>query len=265
MICCATCPGRAVREPFHDAFDRLLAGDASALDAWLPAGRQTRAGLAVYQNTVARARADALAALFPAVRTLVGEDWFRGAALIHAQTHPPRGPVLDEYGGDFPAWLEAFPPARDLPYLAPVARLDLAWSAAHRAADAPVLDLADFSAVNSTALLGLRAGLHPSVRVFWFDWTVPSIWLGSRPDASPGEPLSWEPTAEGLVIHRPGMEVRQRRISAPEYAVLKACSDGRTLGTAAVDLLRADPRSSPGPVLAGLVAQGVFTNLSPGP
>lgn len=253
-----------MREPFHDAFDALLAGEADALNAWLPEGEAARAGLAVYRNTVAKARADALAALCPTVRALVGEDWFRDAALIHAAAHPPPGPVLDQYGEDFPAWLETFPPALDMPYLAPVARLDLAWSAAHRAADDPVLEAADFKAIDPAALLGQRAQLHASVRVFWFDWTVPSIWLGSRPGARPDQPLSWEPTAEGLVIHRPGLEVRQRRISAAEYAVLNACREGRTLGAAAVDLLRADPRAAPGPVLAGLVAQGVFTSLHPG-
>lgn len=251
-------------DPFHSAFDAALAGDDAALDAWLPRGEAARAGLAVYRNTVAKARADALAALCPTVRALVGEDWFRDAALIHARACPPVGPVLDEYGADFPAWLESFPPAKDLPYLAPVARLDLAWSAAHRAVDAPVLAAADFATVSPTALLGFRAVLHPSARVFWFDWTVPSIWLGSRPGASAGEGLSWEPVAEGLVIHRPGMVVRQRLISVQEQALLKACREGRTLGSAAVDLLRIDPRANPASVLAGLVAEGVFTSLEPG-
>jgi hypothetical protein len=42
----------------------------------------------VYRNTVLKGCVDALAANFPTVLRLVGEDWFRAAALIHVCAEP---------------------------------------------------------------------------------------------------------------------------------------------------------------------------------
>ncbi len=72
----------------------------------------------------------------PSIERLVGEDFFKGAAslFIGASSSHPR-PVLIEYGEAFPAFLESFEPARGLPYLADVARLEWLRHAAYHAAD----------------------------------------------------------------------------------------------------------------------------------
>lgn len=64
-------------EDFHRALDAAITGSDGTLTPWLAGGD---AGLAVYRNTVAKGRADALAGLFPTVERLVGSDWFRDAA-----------------------------------------------------------------------------------------------------------------------------------------------------------------------------------------
>jgi hypothetical protein len=241
----------------------LFAGEAGALDPWLAADARSRAGLSVYRNTVAKARADALSGLFPTVERLVGADWFRQAALAFGGEAPPQTPVLDDYGLDFPAWLTAFPPAREMPYLAPVARLDLAWNRAHRSVDAPVLSAADVAGMPAAALLAARASPHPSLQMFWFDWTVPSIWLANRPDADPGQDVVWTDTPEGLVILRPAMTVGQRRLSRSEWMFLDACRNGRTLGEAAIAAMRPDPRANLSQIFAALLSVGAFTRLEP--
>ena len=250
-------------EAFHNAMSGVLDGDNAALDPWLAPDARSRAGLSVYRNTVAKARADALSGLFPTVERLVGADWFRQAALTFAGRNPPRTPVLDDYGLDYPAWLAAFPPALEMPYLAPVARLDLSWSRAHRSPDAPILSAAGLSAMTAPVLFASRAVLHPSVQVFWFDWTAPTIWLANRPDAEPVQDVVWTDTPEGLVILRPGMTVTQRRLSRSEWAFLDACRCGRTLGQAATIALRPDPHADLSQIFASLLSVGVFTHLEP--
>lgn len=250
-------------EPFYDAMAGLFAGDAGALDPWLATDARSRAGLSVYRNTVAKARADALSGLFPTVERLVGSDWFRQAALAFADENPPRTPVMDDYGPEFPAWLAVFPPAREMLYLAPVARLDLAWSRAHRSVDAPVLGAADVAGIPAPALFASRAVVHPSLQMFWFDWTVPSIWLANRPDAEPGREVDWTDTPEGLLILRPHMTVVQRPLSRSEWMFLDACRTGRTLGQAATAALRPDPRTNLSRIFADLLSVGVFTRLEP--
>lgn len=250
-----------MREPFMDAFEAALAGDPVALDPWIGADARALAGLSVYRNTTAKARVDALAALYPTVERLVGSDWFRDAALIFAADQPPAAPVMDAFGAGFPDWLEGFPPAAGLSYLPPVARLDAAWSEAHRAADAPVVIASDLTGVAPAAVFAARAHLHPSVRLFWFDWTAPSIWLANRPDAEPGQTVVWDEAPEGLMILRPRGEVMTRRLTRAEWAFLDACRRGQSLGQAATAALRVDPATGLPSLFAGLLGAGVFTTL----
>ena len=250
-----------MREPFMDAFEAALGGDPVALDPWLATGERPQAGLWVYRNTTAKARADALAALYPTVERLVGRDWFRDAALIFGGDQPPETPVMDAFGAGFPDWLERFPPAAGFSYLAPAARLDAAWSEAHRAIDAPVVVAADVTGQPPARLFGATARLHPSARLFWFDWTVPSIWLANRPDAEPGQTVIWDEKPEGLIIMRPRMEVTSRRLTRAEWAFLDACRRGQSLGQAASAAFRVDPATVLPTLFAGLLGAGVFTAI----
>lgn len=216
--------------------------------------------LAVYRNNVAAAGVEALAAAFPTVRQMVGEDWFDAAALAFLRERPPEDPRLSAYGGDFPDWLAAFPPARDLPYLAPVARLDRAWLEAHLAAGpqsppAALRPPADLSAHRGT--------LHPTLRLFRFSTSVPSLWLAHRfPADTPGD-LAFVAADEPLAIWRPQHEVRARKLDPQAYAFLAACRDGRSLAAARAAALAAGP---PGPALAlaeTLSAEGLLTGFTP--
>lgn len=247
-------------DAFQQALVGAIAGGSGDLSPWLARGADDPA-LAVYRNTVAKGRADALAALFPAVERLVGPDWFREAALAFAREHPPTGPVLDDWGADFPGWLERFGPARDHPYLAPAARLDLAWSAAHRAPDAPVLEMSDISALPPHRLFAARAVLHPSARLFSFDWTAPSLWLANRPELGLEGDLVWEPRPEALAVLRPRWTVIAIRLHASQRRVLDACARGQSLGQAVLFALGAPAAADPVRLLASLLEAGLFTRL----
>lgn len=242
-------------EDFHRALDAAITGSSPVVTPWL-AGDD--AGLDVYRNTVAKGRADALAGLFPTVQRLVGEDWFRDAALIFAAKHPPTSPVLDEYGQAFPTWLARFEPALGLPYLAPVARMDLAWSRAHRAADAPVLTAAVLAGRD---LFGSRAALHPSVQLFWFDWTAPSLWLANRPDAAPDQVVDWTDQPEGMVIYRPDMTVLNRRLTRTEWLFLDGCRRDLPLGRVALEVQGQHPDTDISRLFSSLLSAGLFTRL----
>ena len=242
-------------EDFHPAFDAAVTGPDQTLMPWLAGDG---AGLAVYRNTVAKGRVDALAGLVPTVQRLVGEDWFRDAALIFAAEHPPTSPVLDDYGQAFPDWLARFEPAQSLSYLPPVARMDLAWSRAHRSADAPV---AIAEGLAGRDLFGSRATLHPSVQMFWFDWTAPSVWLANRPDVAPDQVVDWTDSPEGLVVYRPDMSVLHRRLSHAEWLFLDGCRRDLPLGRVALEVQGQALDTDIARFFSGLLSAGLFTHL----
>lgn len=241
---------------FHDAFAQALEGRFDDLWPHLKPDDRTLGAIAVYRNTSIKGRIDALEANYPTVSRLVGREWFRAAAREYVEDEPGDDPVLAGFGEAFPAWLGGFGPARDHPYLSPVARLDRAWTEAHLAPDSAPLTPARAAAAG-LVLTAAPARLHPSTRLFWFDWTAPSLWLAHR-ECDEAEALHWRREAEGLLIHRPGAGVRARRLSRAEWVFLDAGRKGRPFGVAALLARAAQPDIDASALFAGLLAAGAF-------
>jgi putative DNA-binding protein len=89
---------------------------------------------AVHRETTLAALTHALESIYPSCLRIVGPEFFRAMARRFAGEVPSTSPDLNDYGESFAEWLAIFPPARELPYLPDVARLD--W-ALHRARHAP--------------------------------------------------------------------------------------------------------------------------------
>ena len=81
----------------------------------------------VYRNNVTVSLIDALAAIYPAIQRITGVDFFRAMARFHIRETPPVSPLLFEYGRDFPAFIESYEYAREMPWLADTARVERAW------------------------------------------------------------------------------------------------------------------------------------------
>ena len=246
---------------FHAAFDAALDGSFDELWPHLAPDERTLGALAVYRNTALKGRIDALEANFPCVVQMVGEDWFRAAAREFVEAQPDQDAALVRYGAGFAEWLGRFGPAQEMPYLSPCARLDRAWTEAHLAPDAEPLSPRETAALG-LRLTGVAPGLHPSARLFWFDWSAPSLWLAHRyPPDTPSE-FAWRPAAEGLLIHRPHAEVRAERLSRPEWLFLNACRKGAPLGVAAMTAQGGRSGLDIPRMFARLVGQGVFASAS---
>lgn len=238
---------------FQDAFVAALAGSPSALSPWLTPG-EGAAGLAVYRNTIAKGCVDALAANFPTVLSMVGEDWFRAAAALFAREAPPASAALLDYGEAFPAWLARFPPADDLPYLAGIARLDRLWTESLFAAEAPVLNAEALALLPPERLAETVLPLHPSVRFAAFEAGLPSLWTAAREGR---EDLELSDHAEALLCVRDKGAVMHWVIGAAEAVFLDACREGLTAAEAAERAAAVTPDIAP--LFAALIARGVFT------
>lgn len=221
-------------------------------------------GFAVYRNTVMTACIDALAANYPAVARLVGDEWFRAAATFFVRHAPPSQPCLFDYGEGFAGFFAGFPPAAALPYLPDVARLDRLWTEAHLAADEAPLDASRVAALTPTELANAVLAPHASARWAWFDrhpaW---SLWRHGRADTHSEDGAMYEPVwqAEGALLVRVRGTVESMAASRAECAFLDACAAGQALAQCAAAALAADPDADLAASMARLLRAGAFARL----
>lgn len=249
-----------MRESFHERFLAAVAGTPEALASWC-AGPAVEAGLAVYRNTAAKGCVDALVSQFPTVERVVGPAWLAAAARAHAADHPPHSASLLNYGDAFPAWLAAFPPAGEMPYLADLAKLDWLWTCAHLATDAEPLDPALVAALPPAAFSARTLVLHPATRFAGFTDGVPSLWRALQTPGDPPAVLELGDGPEGLLFVRPHLETTSHVIGAGTLAFLCACAASRSLAEAGAAALATEPGLDLADSFATLVATGAFTTL----
>ena len=223
-------------------------------------GLTAQPAFAIYRNTVMKACVDALQANFPAVVRLVGSDWFRAAAALYVAAQPPKDARLLRYGDGFPDFLTTFEPARELPYLADVARLDRSWTQVHAEAEAATsLDV--FASLSPGALGETCIAPHPAARWHWFaDQPAYSIWSRNRSDCADAGDIPWQ--GEGALLTRQEGVVTWRAASPADCAFLDACIGGAPLVDAAAAALRREPDVDLAGLLAGLLGASALV-LSP--
>jgi putative oxidoreductase len=141
---------------------------------------------AVYRNNVVVGLVDALADTYPVTQELVGEAFFRAMAREFVRAAPPRSPVLALYGQGFAEFIESFPPAAGLPYLADVARLEMLRVLAWHAADAvPVTHAALATALaDPEALPQIGFTLVPALQLLASRHAVVSLWAAHQSEAA---------------------------------------------------------------------------------
>jgi Putative DNA-binding domain len=233
-------PGCCQNAFAQDAFAQALRDP----DAALPFGvishnsDSPRKRFAVYRNNVMVGLVSALQARFPAARKIVGEDFFKGAAKVFAAAQPPRSPLMMFYGDGFPAFLAEFEPARDVPYLADVARLETARTRAYHAADAQPLTPAALYNISQEALADLRFILHPSLEIVASDYPIVTIWAMSSGEMELAPIMDWR--GEDALVSRPSVDVEVRRLPAGAKTFLQSLAAGDSLGVAAASALAAN-------------------------
>lgn len=248
---------------FQDDFARALFADEKAVTGYDVSAIAAQPGFAVYRNTVMKGCVDALQANFPAVARLVGEEWLRAAAAIYVRSDPPLDPRLMRYGDQFPAFLEAFEPARELPYLPGVARLDYHWCEAHVAHDGTTLAGAALAALAPEALARTVLRPHAAARWAWFDDDpIATIWSVNRANEGTTADLSDIPwRGDGVLITRAVGQVTHALVDRATCRFLDACRAGETVERAALASLEADPQVDFTKLMALLIKAGAFAAL----
>lgn len=185
---------------------------------------------AVYRNNVVAGLAGALAEGFPICLRLVGEEFFQAMAQRYVRLSLPRTPMLFEYGEDFADFVSEFEPARSLPYLADVARLEYALGRAYHAQDAAPLSLDSLRSLPLQLLEAATVSFHPSTQVVPSPYPIVSIW---RANMAPDPPriLRLSHGEDALVV-RPRLNVEAHVLPAGGSAFIEGLMEGGTFGMA---------------------------------
>jgi len=235
----------------------LLGGDGARIAGWVRRDRLAGERRAqIYRNHLRITLTEALGATFPVAARLVGPDYFAAAARRFVAAHPPRQPVLAEYGAEFPAFLETLPDAPE--YLGDVARLEWAVNRACHAPDLPALDAAGLESARPAALEDLRLLPHPAARLLVSPYPVHRIREANRPEAGGSETVDLGEGGVALLIWRRGAQAMFRALTAAEHRFTAAMFAGAPLARAASLALAADPAFDLASTLAFLLSEPVF-------
>jgi hypothetical protein len=211
--------------------------------------------LALYHRSSRANRLGALAAAYPVVLRLVGDAFFGEAAARYHETAPSRCGDLGRYGEGFSEFLSGYPHARDLAYLADVARLEWAVHESRLAPEGEVFDYAALAAAAPDKLDELRIRLRPCVRLVASPYPVLAIWEANQ-EGRDGTPARQEGADRVVVRREPSLEARPVAVEAGPWAILAAFARGATLAQAAGECQREGADFAPS--LAALVSLDVL-------
>lgn len=159
---------------FHDG----LLNPAQPIPDGLTDGQNRPAGrrYGVYRNNVTVSLRDALAEGFPSIVRLIGRDNFDHIARAYLRQTPPTSPLMMHYGAEMPAYLETVEQLAHLPYLADVARIDVAMRQSYHATDSDAIEATALQALDEDTLLKTRFRFAHSLRLLRSKWPAGSIW-----------------------------------------------------------------------------------------
>ncbi|SEP40284.1 Putative DNA-binding domain-containing protein [Rhodospirillales bacterium URHD0017] len=208
----------------HDRLDLVaaIAGDP----------RTALQRLQLHRHHVASSIGAALAATFPTVAAVVGQECFGLLARDFTACTSLADPVLSRYGEHFHRFVAAKQDMHGLSYLADVARLDWALNVAFHAPNEPRLSDADLATWPQEYLPKLSFRLPAGSSLVESAWPIDLIWQASQP----GTPVDRVDLAAGparLVVFRRCEDAAFAVLAPGEAVFIKCLSRGNPLATAA--------------------------------
>lgn len=242
--------GAALFDAAHDAGALALAKGG--------AGPQQ---LAIYRGNLSASWEKALAAAYPVVRRMVGDDFFHGLARAYGKAFPSQDPDLNQFGREFARFLGQFAPVAAYPYLPALAQLEWAVHRAYYAPDAPLLAPDALARLAPAALEQARLALHPAVSLHASQWASVQLWLAHQGEGAAFPDDAGTPSF--AVVARPQWHGVVAPVSPAAFAALDALRQGGTFGAALDAACAVDEAFDLAGSLRQWLALGVFAQIAP--
>jgi len=215
----------------------------------------------IYRHNLMAVRTEALAAVYPVILALVGEDWFVQAAGCYARTYNSNSGDIHHYGNGFGEFLETLPGAGALPYLGDVARLEWLYHSVFHDRQSPALDIAALASLPVSHYDRLCFRLQSAARLFASPYPVLQIWLANREGGDPGQTIRLDAGATRLLVRRDHDGVLIGPLGEGDYALLDRLAAGDTLTEAYEHARAAEPDFDLGVALMRHVRNETLTGV----
>jgi hypothetical protein len=211
---------------------------------------------ALYRGNLSATWAKALAAAFPVIKQLVGEEFFDALAREYGRAQPSGDGDLNRFGAKMGEFLQGFPHTSDLPYLPDMARLEWLLHRAHYAPSVETIDAQALAAIPPEDIESATMALAPAVRLFASEWAVVPLWLAHHEQAEFPQDMQ-QPTQ--AIIVRPQWKTAVLEQSAAAWAALSVLQQGGTFGAALDEAFGRDEEFNVAAQLQQWLEQGVFS------
>lgn len=218
-------------------------------------------GLEVYRNNYRGNLHDTLAAAYPVLRQLVGEDFFRLLARRYIERHASLSGNLHHYGSEMAGFLTHFEHTRHLEYLPDMARLEWAYHHAYFAEDMPAFDLGRLAAVAPEAYPDLCWRLHPGCTLLSSRYPVADIWHAHQPGLPEDFNIDLDSGGSSLLVYRNGLRHEILSVAPDSQHWLSRLQSGSTMGAATEATLARHPDFDLAAALRHWLAQGVLADF----
>jgi hypothetical protein len=208
-------------------FDPALAPAALARFKGAHAGQR----FALYRGNLGATWSKTLAAAYPVLRALVGEEFFDALGQAYGRARPSEDADLNQFGARFADFLAGFPHVAEYPYLPDMARLEWALHRAHYAAEAAPVTAEQLAALTPERLEAARLRLHPACALLASDWAVVPLWLAHQAGAGVAFPDDMAVPSHALVT-RPHWRARLLPLAPAAHAALARLAEGASFGAA---------------------------------
>jgi hypothetical protein len=215
------------------------------------------AGFGIYRTNVLTNLSEALAAVYPVVKRVVGEEYFTRAARQYALRTPSASGDIHDYGAGFADYVRELPGAAELLYLPDLARLEWTLHRVFHAAERAPLDPERIRAVLASGGADFDVALHPACRVAAARYPVQHIWEAHQGPEDP-PPLEIAPQVTFLLVARRGGDLVVETLRHEEFKVLHALQRGEAMDAALQDTVESDPDADLLSVLVRRLADGTL-------
>ncbi len=224
--------------------------------------------LKVYRGNIVGNVGDGLAAVFPLIEKLTGRDFLINMVRRFILENPPQGGCLTYYCRGFDAFIAGFEPAKGLPYLPDMARLEIAVQEAYYASDDLPMMPQDLASVAPDDLPALRVRLRDSVRLVKSAYPLDAIRDFCLAEKNSTATLDISRGGVFLMIHRPALDVLIATLEESEYEFLTLLPE-KPLGEAVEKVLEKYPDFDFAKILQRHMGSGIFLqeslSLNPSP